>query len=104
MWSLQEGSGPSDYLPPDPAAVDTRLSAGSGRAAEWGRKGVNLVRMGWREPPELMLAELDGFYAAGVYGAVQDSNPFGTLAVALPVSCFLTAVCPGVVVWTTAQP
>ena len=48
---------------------------GAARAATWGRKGVNLVRVGWREPPELMVAELDHLYANGIYAMVSVPTP-----------------------------
>ena len=56
-----------------PAAVDVSplLVAGADRSKEWGRKGINLVRMGWRNPPEMMIAELDHMYAAGVYAMIS---------------------------------
>ena len=56
---------------PPAADVSPLLVGGADRSKEWGRKGINLVRMGWREPPELMIAELDHMYAAGVYAMIS---------------------------------
>ena len=45
-----EGTAGSTFAPPAQAASPL-LVGGASRATEWGRKGVNLVRMGWRSPP-----------------------------------------------------
>lgn len=60
-----------------PSAQDTSplLVNGADRAKEWGRKGINLVRMGWRFPPELMLAELDHMHATGIYAMISVPTP-----------------------------
>ena len=70
-----EGAGSGGGWAPAPAAVSPLLVAGASRANEWGRKGVNLVRMGWRSPPALMLAELDQMHSAGVYAVISVPTP-----------------------------
>eukprot|EP01048_Picozoa_sp_COSAG05_P008267 COSAG05_NODE_622_length_8291_cov_19.484985_5_plen_415_part_00 len=68
--------GVSDHsFDPPPADVDPLLVAGAGRSVEWARKGVNLVRMGWRLPAELMLAELDHMHAAGLFAMISIPTP-----------------------------
>eukprot|EP01052_Picozoa_sp_SAG31_P023228 SAG31_NODE_1902_length_6956_cov_5.312236_1_plen_483_part_00 len=69
-----EGSGDPTFAP-DAKEVSPLLVGGADRATEWGRRGINLVRMGWRNPPELMVAELDHMYANGVYAMIAVPTP-----------------------------
>ena len=69
-----EGTADSS-LAPAPQDASPLLINGADRVKEWGRKGINLVRMGWRSPPELMLAELDHMHATGVYAMISVPTP-----------------------------
>jgi hypothetical protein len=72
-YAMESTAGPS-FAPPA-LDVSPLLVGGAARSTEWGRKGINLVRMGWRSPPELMLAELDHMYSAGVYAMISVPTP-----------------------------
>lgn len=65
-----EGGGDPSYVPPS-SEVDSHLVLGSRRVVEWGRKGANLIRVGWKLPVEKMLAMLDSIHTAGLSAIVS---------------------------------
>eukprot|EP01043_Picozoa_sp_COSAG02_P009340 COSAG02_NODE_315_length_24910_cov_17.139978_12_plen_544_part_00 len=50
-----------------PEQIDPLLISGSHKANEWGRKGSNVMTMSHLKRPEVLLADMDTAYAAGVY-------------------------------------
>ena len=71
----QEGSGDPSFAPA-PAITDPQLLQGANRVKAWGRKGVNLITMTARsKSKELLIAELDHAYRAGVYVLLDVPTP-----------------------------
>jgi hypothetical protein len=60
-----DGAGLPWSVPPE--QIDPLLIAGSHKSAEWARKGSNVVTMSHLKRPEVLLADMDAAYAAGVY-------------------------------------
>ena len=69
-----EGNGAA-FTPP-PEEVSPLLVAGADRSKQWGRKGVNLITMGWRDKtPELLLAELDHMAMNNIHAILSVPTP-----------------------------
>eukprot|EP01047_Picozoa_sp_COSAG01_P036128 COSAG01_NODE_2809_length_7041_cov_4.383751_1_plen_609_part_00 len=60
-----DGAGLPWSVPPQ--EIDPLLIAGSHKASEWARKGSNVITMSHLKRPQVLLADMDAAFAAGVY-------------------------------------